>query len=587
MKLFNFFFNRKRSCLPANKFAPFTGFWNWRRSRKQSWAGGHEIAPDEIFLDSHNLPNFDVHQFEGRIEKPISKNIILILGFFFLFVGVVFVGRIGVLQITRGEAFTLQSENNRLQHTPIFSERGIIYDRNGVELAWNAPGEDIFPKRSYINKSGLSHILGFIGYPARDSKGNYYQTNFIGKDGLEYFYDKELNGENGLKIIETDAFMEVHSESIIKPPRDGENLVLSIDAQVQNKLYEFMKALARDKGFSGGAGVIIDVETGGMLALASFPEYSSSILSEGEDRSAIRRFQTDTRKPFLNRAVSGLYTPGSTVKPFIALAALNEKVITPEKKILSTGSISIQNPYYPDLKSVFTDWKAHGWVNIKDALAVSSNVYFYEVGGGFKDQKGLGIANIEKYVKMFGLGELTSIDLPGEVKGVIPNPAWKAKNFNGEPWRLGDTYHTAIGQYGFSVTPLQLVRGIAAIANGGKLIVPHIVKGASGEYTTINSINKNNFEIVTSGMRQAVTNGTAKGLNISQVQIAAKTGTAEVGISKKRVNSWIVGFFPYEKPRFAFTIVMEKGPRENTIGGLYVMRQLLEWMTVNTPEYLE
>ncbi len=547
----------------------------------------NEIAPDEIFLDSRNLPNFDVYQFEGRLEKPISKNTIFILGLFFILVGVVFVWRIGILQILKGEAFVAQSENNRLRHTPIFSERGIIYDRNKIELAWNIPSKDIFSKRAYLNKSGLSHILGFIGYPARDSRGNYYQTDFVGKDGLELFYDKELNGKNGLKITETDALMNIRSESVIKTPEDGENLTLTIDSVVQNKLYEFMERLAKDKGFSGGSAVIMDIQTGGLLALASFPEYSSSILSEGKNISAIRQFQTDKRKPFLNRAVSGLYTPGSVVKPFMAIAALTENIITPEKKILSTGSISIQNPYYPELKSVFKDWRPQGWVDMRDALAVSSNVYFYEIGGGFEGQKGLGISNIEKYVKMFGLGKKTGIDLSEEAKGVIPNPAWKAENFNGEPWRLGDTYHTVIGQYGFQVTPLQMARGIATIANGGKLVTPRLVKNEKVKSVTLKSISKNSFDVVRSGMRQAVTDGTAKGLNISQVQVAAKTGTAEVGISKKRVNSWVVGFFPYKNPKFSFTVVMEKGPRENTIGGLYVMRQLLDWMKENTPQYLK
>jgi len=547
----------------------------------------NEIAPDEIFLDSRNLPNFDVYQFEGRLEKPISKNTIFILGLFFILVGVVFVWRIGILQILKGEAFVAQSENNRLRHTPIFSERGIIYDRNKIELAWNIPSKDIFSKRAYLNKSGLSHILGFIGYPARDSRGNYYQTDFVGKDGLELFYDKELNGKNGLKITETDALMNIRSESVIKTPEDGENLTLTIDSVIQNKLYEFMERLAKDKGFSGGSAVIMDIQTGGLLALASFPEYSSSILSEGKNISAIRQFQTDKRKPFLNRAVSGLYTPGSVVKPFMAIAALTEHIITPEKKILSTGSISIQNPYYPELKSVFKDWRPQGWVDMRDALAVSSNVYFYEIGGGFEGQKGLGISNIEKYVKMFGLGEKTGIDLSEEAKGVIPNPAWKAENFNGEPWRLGDTYHTVIGQYGFQVTPLQMARGIATIANGGKLVTPRLVKNEKVKSVTLKSISKNSFDVVRSGMRQAVTDGTAKGLNISQVQVAAKTGTAEVGISKKRVNSWVVGFFPYKNPKFSFTVVMEKGPRENTIGGLYVMRQLLDWMEENTPQYLK
>ena len=554
---------------------------------KKNHSTEHEIAPDEIFLDSHNLPNFDVHQFEGRIEKPISKRIVIYLGIFFTLIGCIFIWRIGVLQIEKGEVFAQRSENNRLQHTPIFSERGIIYDRNGIELAWNSPGDDVFPSRSYVDYPGMSHVIGYIGYPARDKKGVYYQTEFIGKDGVEYYYNSKLNGSNGLKIIETDALMNVKSESVVKPPVDGENLTLTIDSAVQSKLYEFMKRLSVERGFSGGAGVIMDVETGDLLAIASFPEYSSFILSDGENRSAIRGFQTDIRKPFLNRAVSGLYTPGSTVKPFIAIAALNEKIITPEKKILSTGSISIQNPYYPDLKSVFTDWKAHGLVNIKDALAVSSNIYFYEVGGGFEDQKGLGISKIEKYVRMFGLGEVTEVDLPGEVNGIIPNPKWKAENFGGEQWRIGDTYNTSIGQYGFQVTPLQLVRGIAAIANNGKLLSPHIVKGLKTNFSIIKEIDQSSFDVVKSGMRQAVTDGTAKGLNIPQVKVAAKTGTAEVGTSKKFVNSWIVGFFPYENPKYAFTVVMEKGPRHNTVGGLFVMRQLLEWMSINTPEYLK
>ncbi len=561
---------------------PFKNFFTGRKNLKDN-----EIAPDEIFLDSSNLPNFDVHQFEGRFEKPITKKTIFLLGSFFILIGIVFISRVGVLQISKGDSFKKRSENNRLQHTPLFSERGIIYDRNGVELAWNSPGDNVFPKRSYIDKRGLSHILGYIGYPKKDNKGIYYQTEFTGKDGIEKFYNDELAGSNGLKIVETDALMNVRSESIIKPPQDGGNITLSIDAQVQSRLYDLMDSLAKDRGFSGGAGVIMSIDTGELLALASFPEYDSSILAEGSNRSAIRSFQNDKRKPFLNRPVSGLYTPGSIVKPFVALGALNEGVISPDKKILSTGSISVQNPYYPELKSVFTDWKAHGWVDIRDALAVSSNVYFYEVGGGFENQKGLGISNIEKYAKKFGLGELTGVDMPGEVNGVIPNPKWKAERFNGEKWRVGDTYHTAIGQYGFQVTPIQMVRAIAAIASEGKVVLPNLVLGKQIKIEEIDGIEENNFKIVKEGMRQAVTAGTAKGLNIPQVTVAAKTGTAELGVSKKLVNSWIVGFFPYEDPKFSFTIVMEKGPRKNTVGGLFVMRQLLEWMSVNTPEYLE
>lgn len=560
----------------------FRGYFFGKRHGKS-----REIFLDEVFLDSSNLPDFDVHQFEGRIEKPIQKKTIVYLGIFFSIVSVIFLWKIGTLQIVKGEAYALRSENNRLKHTPIFSERGIIYDRNGLELVWNSPSENIFPKRSYIDLGGFSHLLGYIGYPATDSSGVYYNTDFVGKDGVESYHDSRLQGANGLKIVETDALSKTRSESTVRTPVNGENLTLTIDARLQNKLFEFISNLSDSHGFGGGAGIIMDVETGGVLALTSFPEYSSTVLSEGDDRDMIRKFQRDKRTPFLNRVVSGLYTPGSTVKPFVALGALNENIINPSKEILSTGSISVDNPYFPDLKSVFTDWKAHGLVDMRDALAVSSNIYFYEIGGGYKDQKGIGISNIEKYTRMFGLGEVTDIDIPGEAVGVIPNPEWKAENFENDQWRLGDTYYTSIGQYGFLVTPLSLVRAISTIANKGILVSPHVVKNTNIESEKIEGIDSKNFDVVIEGMRQAVTAGTAKGLNIPQVKVAAKTGTAELGVSKKLVNSWIVGFFPYEKPRYAFTVVMEKGARDNTIGGLFVMRQLFEWMAVNTPEYLE
>ncbi|KKW11684.1 MAG: Cell division protein ftsi/penicillin-binding protein 2 [Parcubacteria group bacterium GW2011_GWA2_49_9] len=255
---------------------------------------------------------------------------------------------------------------------------------------------------------------------------------------------------------------------------------------------------------------------------------------------------------------------------------------------MSTGSLSVPNPFDPKKPTIFNDWKAHGAVDMRRALAVSSDVYFYEIGGGFEDQKGLGIATIEKYMRMFGFGSVPpGSDMFGEA-GVIPNPEWKKANFNGDGWRLGNTYHTAIGQYGFQVTPLQVVRAIAAVANGGKLLEPRLVeeKDVPPAYSVL-PIQTSSFQIVREGMRDAVTEGgTAAGLFIPQVAVSAKTGTAELGTRKQFVNSWVVGFFPYEKPRYAFAVIMERGPHDNTVGGLYVMRELLEWMSVYTPEYL-
>ena len=161
----------------------------------------------------------------------------------------------------------------------------------------------------------------------------------------------------------------------------------------------------------------------------------------------INGYINNKNKPFINRAISGLYAPGSVVKPFVALAALSEGIISPEKKIFSAGQISIPNPFFPDKKTIFKDWKAHGWVDMRQALAVSSDVYFYEIGGGFEDVKGLGINKIYEYAKKFGLGEKTGIDLLGEAEGTVPSPAVKEKNNPADPlWRVGDTYISAIGQ---------------------------------------------------------------------------------------------------------------------------------------------
>ena len=333
----------------------------------------------------------------------------------------------------------------------------------------------------------------------------------------------------------------------------------------------------------------MDARNGEILTATSFPEYNSEILSLGEDVNAIESYAKDDRKLYLDRTLSGLYTPGSIVKPFFALGALAENVIDPNKKILSTGSISIPNPYFPDQKSVFKDWRVNGWTNMAEAIAVSSDIYFYEVGGGFEDQMGLGFLNLEKYAQLFGIGTKTGVDLPDETSGTVPSPAWKAKTFGNDPWRIGDTYNTAIGQYGFQVTLMEMVRSIGAVANYGKLVTPHFVLSDTEMEKKISLINlsKEHYDVVHDGMRQAVTYGTAVALNVPYVNVAAKTGTAQVGVAKSKVNSWVVGFFPYENPKYVFTIMMEAGPSGGGVNAAYVMRQLLDWMSLNTPEYFE
>lgn len=568
-------------------------FQQFRKKFKKSWFnhGQETINPDEIFLDSTNLPQFDQSQFEGRLEKPISQKVAVFLGIFILVVGVLYNYRVWNLQVKQGQAFSDRSENNRLRDTIVFSDRGVIYDRNNKLLAWNvdATGEQEFSMRQYASTTGLSNLIGYVKYPSKDSSGFYYSEDYDGKDGVEKFFNEQLKGENGVKITETDAHGHIESQNIMNPPKNGENVVLSIDSRVQSHLYDVIKEVATDRGFSGGAGVIMDVKTGEVLAEVTYPEYDSQTLTDGSDTARINNYFKDTSNPLLDRATSGLYTPGSIVKPVMAIGALNEHVISPDKILYTTGSISIQSPYDPNVKTVFRDWQNQGPLDMRHAIQQSSDVYFYEVGGGYEDQKGMGIANIDKYANMFGYGKDVGSPFFGSKKGVVPTPEWKEETFDGEPWRIGDTYHTVIGQYGFQVTPLQVVRAIAAIANYGTLLHPTIVAHDTSMLSSAEKIDipKSSFDVVHEGMRLSAIQGTASALNVDYVKIGAKTGTAELGVKKDFVNSWVTGFFPYDNPRYSFVIMMEHGPVHNLIGAPYVSRQLFDWMHIYTPEYLK
>jgi penicillin-binding protein 2 len=550
----------------------------------------NDINPEDIFLDSTNLPGFEENALEGRIERPMSQQTFAFLKIVLGILVLLLVSKLWFLGVKDGAVYAEISDNNRLEETLLFANRGIIVDRNGVELATNNIKEEgtDFARRHYADISGISHVVGYVKYPLLDQKGFYAEVDYRAHDGVESAYDEVLKGTNGLKLTETDVSGNVTSESIVDAPKDGEMLMLSIDAKITQEFYKAIEHLATDRGFSGGAGVIMDVETGEILALTSYPEYNSNALTTGLNQEEFNKLLNDSRKPFLNRVTSGLYTPGSIIKPIIALAALSEGIISPEKEILSTGFISIPNPYDPSKPSIFRDWKEHGWTAMREALAVSSDTYFYSIGGGYGDQKGLGITLIDKYLKMFGLEETTGIELGDEQNGIVATPEWKAKNFNGDIWRLGDTYITSIGQFGTQVTPLNVVRFIAAVANKGKLLKPSLVVGGNPDSVVRTvTLNEKDWQVVHEGMRQGVTYGSSVGLNVPYVEAAGKTGTAEVGANKQYVNSWSVGFFPYEQPKYAWAVVMERGPANNTTGATSIMRQLFDWMSINTPEYFE
>jgi penicillin-binding protein 2 len=362
-------------------------------------------------------------------------------------------------------------------------------------------------------------------------------------------------------------------------------------------MYDIISTSTTQAGFRSGAGAIMDIHTGELIALTSFPSYDPEVMADGDDTALIAQYNNDERLPFLNKVIGGAYTPGSIVKPFMAYAALKEGVVSEDTHIFSNGTLRIPNIYNPSNPSFFNDWRAHGDMTVREAIAYSSNVYFYIVGGGLPDYAapqagldhgidGLGITKMVEYYHKFGLGEPTGINIAQEQVGVVPDPAWKKEVFD-DDWRLGDTYFTAIGQFGFLVTPIQMLRAYAALANGGYLVTPHVMAGKQSEKIDI-GLDPYITKIVHEGMRKTVNfpGGTARALERNDVAIAAKSGTAEIGAGNAYVNSWAAGFWPYENPKYAFILMMDRAPRSNALGATRIMGDVVEWMSVNRPEYL-
>lgn len=544
-----------------------------------------QIDFDEILVDATNLPSWNQGRLEGRLETPISQRAMYAIGVVFGVVLILFGAQLVKLQIVEGDEYAARSANNHFNQSVIFAERGVIYDRTGERLAWNAESsrDRDFAERVYTDRRGLGQVLGYVNYPRKDASGFYFRTEYVGRGGAEGAFDADLRGINGEQLIEVDALGNVISEHVVHDPEAGKEVRLTINAALSEALYDHIATSAARVDFRSGAGAIMDVETGELVAMASYPAFDPEAMTVG-DAEAIESYNQDDRLPFLNKIISGIYTPGSIVKPFVALGALAEDVISPEKIIVSTGALTVPNPYNPSAPTVFRDWKAHGEVDMRRAIAVSSNVYFFVIGGGFGDQKGLGITKLDEHLARFKLADKTGISLGGEESGVIPDPAWKQEMFEDE-WRLGDTYNTAIGQFGFQVTPLAMLRAYAAIANGGTLLKPLIRIGEAVEKETI-PLDQSELAIVKEGMRMGAIEGTARTLNRSDVAFAGKTGTAELGAKKEYVNSWVVGFYPYEKPKYAFILLMERGPRANLFGAAPIMSQFFSWVALNEPEYL-
>lgn len=552
----------------------------WRLKKRRD----PEIAPDEIFLDASNAPDFDRARFEGRLEKPLARGTFIAISTALGILFFVLVVRAWNIQITNGESFAVRSAQNSLETTVLFAPRGIITDVFGVVLAENMTTADGTTRRNYPVPS-LGQIIGYVSYPKKDARGVYYDTNQTGVAGLEAEYDSLLTGKNGQLLTETNALGEISSEGTIVPAEAGETLRLSIDANLERLFARAVADTASAHGFIAGAGVIMDVNTGAVRAIVSYPSYNPNVMSNGSPSETIAGYNTNPGRPFLDHAVQGVYAPGSIVKPFVASGALTDGLITPNTVINDPGFLSLPDPYHPGKTFIYKGWKALGAVDVRKAIAWSSDVFFYTVGGGFGSQKGMGIDRLDYWYNQFGLGSETGIDLPEEANGLIPTPDWKQATFK-EPWYLGDTYFTAIGQYSMQVTPIQMARATAAIANNGKLFTPTLLADKASTYTTV-PVSASALVVVREGMRRSVTEALASAINFPFVHVAAKTGTAQTGSRNQYDNSWVVGFFPYDHPQYSFSVVLERGPEGAGEQAVNVMQDLFNALYAENSPYVD
>ena len=432
----------------------------------------------------------------------------------------------------------------------------------------------------------MSHVLGYLGrvspqeLESQDIHATpYYPTDVIGKTGLEASLEPFLRGVPGERGAEVDAHgVERRTVSVVQGV-PGNSVVLTIDLEIQRALESALKMGLQKAGQRRGAAIAIDPRDGSVLGLVSEPAYNNNAFADTISVKDYGVLVNDTDQPLVNRAIGGQLPSGSTIKPFMASAALQENVVTPETTVHSTGGIHIGNRF-------FADWKAggHGTTDIRKAIAESVNTYFYTIGGGYGSQAGLGPARIKQYLEYFGFNKLTGIALPGEATGFLPSPAWKLEK-KGEQWYIGDTYNISIGQGDVLVTPLQLAMGLSSIVNNGILWKPRMVSyfvDAAGiehvqapEISAKIPVDPQWLQVVREGMRQTVVAGSARSLNTLPIMIAGKTGTAQWS-STKAPHAWFESYAPYNEPEIVTLFLVEEG-REGATVCVPAAKQFYEW----------
>lgn len=494
-------------------------------------------------------------------------------------------GRIGaVFSLEPDLLETALSKLDRRSTLPVLlkerigQEETLLYLSQSHEL----PGVGLYQttQRQYLDSLIFSHVLGYEGKIRKEeleTHPDYLLTDSIGKQGIEKSYESALRGTHGWKRVEVDAFGKVKKELGVVQPVPGQDLILNIDADLQKKLFDSLQTILEKNDLKRAGAVAIDPRSGAVRALVSLPSFDNNLFAGGISGENYRALLNDPSEPLFNRVVAGAYPPGSTIKPVLAAAALTEGVVDERTEIESKGGINVGRFF-------FGDWKVHGFTDIRRAIAVSSDVFFYSIGGGYGGIEGLGMNRMKKYEELFGYGQKTGIDTGGEVAGLLPDANWKKEKI-GERWYIGDDYNSSIGQGYVTATPLQVLNSIVAIANGGTLYEPRIVsqiRSYDGKVTPVPTkvirekfVDSNILRIVREGMRETITEGTAQALADLPIEVAGKTGTAQFG-NESKTHGWFVSFAPYETPELALVVLVE-GQGEEGYNAVPVTKDVYSW----------
>ena len=454
------------------------------------------------------------------------------------------------------------------------------------EMRVDLPGVYVLrePTRQYVFKENLAHLLGYTGGIPEDKLAQYQDQGYeiddkIGVAGVERVFESDLRGGKGERLVEVDASGREIRTLAAQPAAPGKNLVLTIDADLQNAATEALKAGLKKINARAGVVLAMDPNNGQMLAMVSYPSYDDNLFANGISGDDYAALLNNKDLPLFNRALSGEYPLGSVFKIVPASAALQEGVVGLNTTVLDSGVMWVPNKFYPNeprLAQPFYGWARQGLglMNITSALAWSSDIYFYTVAGGFENFKGLGLTRLVSYTQAFGFGDPTGINLPGEAGGLVPTDRWKRLNY-AQPWVTGDTYNMGIGQGFLLATPMQLLNATSAVVNGGALYKPqiaralidsegHILKQFDPELIRQVPVSAQNLAVVRNGLRAAVTSGTAQTINLAGLKVAGKTGTAEYpGPRDKQgrlpTHAWFTAYAPYDNPQIVLVIFVENG----------------------------